>query len=286
MCFLTYFRLMLTRSIFTVILSALFSFSVTQAEDRKLNLTGNLMQGGLVFGQVGPDSKVQFEGRWVRVSPIGEFILGFGRDFPDHVDLNIYSADESKSVYKLKIEPREYNIQQINGLPDKKVTPDENSLERIRTEQQTITQARNRDDARQDYSSGFIWPVRGPITGVYGSQRILNGHPRQPHYGIDIAAPTGTPVKAPASGVVTYANEDMYFSGGTLVVDHGHNLSSSFLHLHKIVVKVGDAVEQGQVIALVGATGRVTGAHLDWRMNWHGQRIDPGLIMGALPQSK
>ncbi|MEJ2115346.1 MAG: M23 family metallopeptidase [Gammaproteobacteria bacterium] len=135
-----------------------------------------------------------------------------------------------------------------------------------------------------DFKAGFIWPVKGPITGVFGSQRILNGEPRQPHYGIDVASPAGTTVVSPAAGVVTYA-DDMYFSGGTLVLDHGHNLSSSFLHLKKILVQVGDRVEQGENIALVGSTGRVTGAHLDWRMNWHEQRIDPGLLMEELTLS-
>jgi murein DD-endopeptidase MepM/ murein hydrolase activator NlpD len=114
---------------------------------------------------------------------------------------------------------------------------------------------------------------------VYGSQRILNGEPRRPHFGIDIATPTGTPVKAPADGVVTMVHPDMFFSGGTLILDHGHRLSSSFLHLSKIVVKEGDEVRQGDIIAEVGATGRVTGAHLDWRMNWGKERVDPSLLV-------
>ena len=126
----------------------------------------------------------------------------------------------------------------------------------------------------------------GPISGVYGSQRVLNGQARRPHFGVDIAAPTGTPVQAPAAGMVTYVNDNMYYSGGTLVVDHGHHLSSSFLHLEEILVKVGDRVEQGQKIALVGSTGRVTGAHLDWRMNWHQQRLDPALFMDDLLEQR
>ena len=251
--------------------------------EQNLKLTGNLIQGGLVYGKVKSGSKVHINGHWVRVSPAGEFILGFGRNYPRSTDLTIYSADGSKSIYELKIEFREYEVQKIDGLPDKKVNPDTKALERVRRERESISRARSRDDARQDYVSGFIWPVRGPVSGVYGSQRILNGQARQPHYGIDIVAPTGTPVVAPASGVVTYVNTDMYFSGGTLVIDHGHHLSSSFLHLHKILVELGDSVDQGQEIALVGATGRVTGAHLDWRMNWHDQRLDPGLIMGEMP---
>ncbi len=267
---------------FSILIIFFLSLAIV-ANDKKLELSGNLIQGGLVYGETAPGSKVKFNQHWVRVSSNGTFILGFGRNFPEHADLIIYSAAGSKSVYKLKIKLREYKIQRIDGLPDDKVNPDEKALQRIRKEQAEIAKARDIDDARQDYLSGFIWPVQGPITGVYGSQRILNGQARQPHYGVDIAAPSGNPVAAPAAGIVTYVNPDMYFSGGTLVLDHGHNLSSSFLHLQKILVKVGDVVEQGQTIALVGATGRVTGAHLDWRMNWREQRLDPALIMGDTP---
>ena len=263
--------------------TALLFFLSAIADDSKFELTGNLVQGGLAFGQVTPGSKVKVNEQWIRVSTNGEFIIGFGRDHPKHANLAIHAHDGSNSIRRLNIKSREYSIQRIDKLPENKVSPDKKALKRIHKERQAITQARNRDDARQDYISGFIWPVHGPITGVYGSQRILNGQARQPHFGIDIAVPAGTPVAAPAAGVVSYVNNDMYFSGGTLVLDHGHYLSSSFLHLEKILVKVGDRLEQGQTIALVGATGRVTGAHLDWRMNWRTQRIDPGLLVGDMP---
>ncbi len=247
-----------------------------------LALTGNLIQGGLAFGQVSPDSKVWANGHAVRVSPTGEFILGFGRDYPPRATVIVRAQDESVRSYAFEIAGREYDTQRIDGLPNAQVNPGPQTLRRIRRESAEIAAARSLDEDRMDFKSGFIWPVRGRISGIYGSQRILNGQPRQPHYGIDIAAPTGTRVLAPAPGRVTYA-EDMYFSGGTLVVDHGQNLSSSFLHLHEILVKVGEYVEQGQAIALVGATGRVTGPHLDWRMNWHQQRLDPGLLMDGMP---
>lgn len=145
--------------------------------------------------------------------------------------------------------------------------------------------ARRTDDPRLDFMQSFIWPSIGPISGVYGSQRILNGQPRRPHFGVDVAAPTGTPVRAPAAGIITLAHPDMYFSGGTVILDHGHGVSSSFLHLSRIHVQVGQRVEQGELIAEIGATGRVTGPHLDWRMNWFGQRIDPALLVGAMPAS-
>ena len=267
-----------------VILSCFIACTLSAGEEL-FKLSGNFVQGGLVFGQVAPGSSVKINDHQVRVAVNGEFIIGFGRDYSETASLNIVSQDGSKHQHSLQIAKREYKIQHINGLPKAQVNPDEKTLVRIKQESKSIAQARSLDEERMNFKSGFIWPVKGPITGVFGSQRILNGEPRQPHYGIDVAAPTGTPVIAPAAGVVTYAS-DMYFSGGTLVLDHGHRLSSSFLHLDKILVRVGDRIEQGEKIALVGATGRVTGAHLDWRMNWHGQRIDPGLLMDESSESK
>ena len=254
------------------------------ASDKVLELSGDFIQGGLVTGKVNPGNKVKINDHIVRVSANGEFIIGFGRNYPAYALLTVIQLDGNEHQHTLQIAQREYQIQHINGLPKALVSPDEKTLARIQQERQSIAKARSIDAARMDFKTEFIWPAKGPITGVFGSQRILNGEPRQPHYGIDVAAPIGATVVAPAAGVVTYV-DDMYFSGGTLVLDHGHNLSSSFLHLEKIFVQVGDRVEQGEKIALVGATGRVTGAHLDWRMNWHEQRIDPGLLMDGLDLS-
>ncbi len=265
-----------------------FAYFITYsllAGEKTPELSGDFIQGGLVFGNITPGSKVKIDGHGVRVSVNGEFLIGFGRDYPANAILTITRQDGSEYQHALQIEQREYKIQRINGLPKAQVSPNEKTLERIKQENKKISVARSLDAGRMDFKAGFIWPTKGSITGVYGSQRILNGEPRQPHYGIDVAAPTGTPVIAPAAGVVTYAG-DMYFSGGTLVLDHGNRLSSSFLHLDMVLVQVGDRIKQGEKIALVGATGRVTGAHLDWRMNWHGQRIDPGLLMDDLNENK
>jgi len=267
---------LLLQSILFVLVS--LTASSLCAEDSFLQLQGDLIQGGLVFGKAAPGSTISINNHTVRVSATGEFVIGFGRDYPTSAVLTVTSEKGSEQKHVLKIAQREYKIQRIDGLPNAQVNPDEKALIRIKQESKAIKKSRSLDDDRIDFNAGFIWPTKGPITGVYGSQRILNGEPRQPHYGIDVAAPVGTAVVAPAAGVVSYA-EDMYFSGGTLVLDHGHNLSSSFLHLEKILVHVGERVAQGDIIALVGATGRVTGAHLDWRMNWHEQRIDPGLLM-------
>ena len=266
----------------SLLLSVLLLIAVSSlnAIDYVLNLNGDFTQGGLVFGQVAPGSKVIINDQAIRVSDSGDFVIGFGRDYPEQATIKVKFKDGSSRQQILNILQRKYKIQRIDGLPNEQVNPGQETMARIKQEQANIRKARDLDNDRLDFKQGFIWPVKGPITGVYGSQRILNGKPRQPHYGIDVAAPTGTAVVAPAPGIVTYA-ENMFFSGWTLVLDHGHNLSSSFLHLDKILTQVGEYVEQGETIALVGATGRVTGAHLDWRMNWYSQRIDPGLLMKA-----
>lgn len=248
-----------------------------------LDLKGHFIQGGLLFGEAAPGTRIAYQGRSLRVSPEGRFIIGLDRDAPLASVLEVHRSDGTRESHPLIIDARDYDIQRIDGLPPRKVAPDSEDLARIRAEAALVQNARKRDDPRTDFAEGFIWPVTGRITGVYGSQRVLNGKPRRPHYGVDIAAPTGTPVKAPADGVVSLVHPDMFFSGGTLILDHGYGLSSSFLHLHRIRVPEGQAVRQGAVIAEVGATGRVTGPHLDWRMNWFDQRVDPALLAGPLP---
>ncbi|VFM94914.1 MAG: Murein DD-endopeptidase MepM and murein hydrolase activator NlpD, contain LysM domain [Candidatus Kentron sp. G] len=245
----------------------------------ELELTGSFIQGGLVQGHTDPAARVVFKGREVRVSPDGLFLLGFNRDEPSTASLIITLPNGHQKTETLSIGQREYDIQRIDGLPPGKVSPSKQNLARIRAEAALVREARTRDEARTDFEEGFIRPVEGRISGVYGSQRILNGQARRPHFGIDIAAPAGTPVRAPASGIVTMVYPDMFFSGGTLILDHGHGLSSSFLHLQRILVARGDYIRRGDVIAHVGATGRVTGAHLDWRINLFKTRLDPALLV-------
>ena len=248
-----------------------------------LELTGPQQQGGLLAGQVEPGSTVSALGRQIPVDEAGRFLLGLGRDAPERVTVTVTRPGAPSSRHHLRIARRDYAVQRIDGLPEQQVTPDARTLERIREDAARVRAARATRLSERYFDSGWIWPVTGPITGVYGSQRILNGKPRQPHYGIDIARPTGTPVRAPADGVVTLAAADLFFSGGTLILDHGQGLSSSFLHLSEMLVEPGDHVTRGEVIARVGATGRVTGAHLDWRMNWFDQRIDPSLLVPPMP---
>lgn len=251
----------------------------------ELRFEGKFVQGGLVTGFTEPGARVTFDGRKVRVSDDGVFLIGFGRDAKAQSTLEIAFADGRNSERRIKVARRDYKIQRIDGLPPRKVTPKAEDLKRIREEYALVKAARRRDDPRTDFLRGFIWPAVGRISGVYGSQRILNGEPRRPHFGVDVAAPVGTPVVAPADGVVTLAHPDMFFSGGTIVIDHGHGLSSSFLHLSEVLVKEGKRVKQGELIARIGATGRVTGAHLDWRMNLFDARIDPQLLVGEMPEN-
>lgn len=247
-----------------------------------VQLTGEAMQGGLIFGQSKPGSEILLDGKPVMVSSDGRFVIGFDRDETGARELRVRDSD-GEQTRTLTVAPREYDIERVDGLPPRTVTPDPEALERIREEAAMVASARARRDTRTDYVDGFAWPAGGRISGVYGSQRILNGEPRRPHYGLDIAAPTGSPVYAPADGVVTLAHPDMYFSGGTLVLDHGQGLSSSFLHLSRILVEAGANVRQGDLIAEIGATGRASGPHLDWRMNWLDRRVDPQLLVEGAP---
>ncbi|MEM7563286.1 MAG: M23 family metallopeptidase [Pseudomonadota bacterium] len=248
-----------------------------------LSLQGPMIQGGLIKGLVPPGTEVFYADKAVRVSTEGDFLIGFHRDEPARQSLRLVYPDGKVETKQLEIKRRDYDVQRIDGLPPRKVTPNEKDLERIYAESRLIKQARKLDDDRTDYKTGFIWPTIGRISGVYGSQRILNGKARRPHFGIDIAAPKGTPVLAPADGVITLAHPDTYFNGGLIALDHGHGLSSWFSHLSVLLVKDGDRVKRGDKIAEVGSTGRSTGPHLDWRINLFERRLDPSLLVEPMP---
>jgi murein DD-endopeptidase MepM/ murein hydrolase activator NlpD len=252
------------------------------AEAGTLELEGTVTQGALIIGRTDPGTSVALDGEPVSVADDGVFLLGFGRDAAAKARLDLVFPDGSRSHRDLVVAQRKYRIQRVDGLPPKTVTPSEKDMVRIRKEIAEVKQARKRNDAREDFLAGFAWPLKGRISGVYGSQRILNGKPRRPHFGVDIAAPTGTIVRAPADGVVSLANNDMFFSGGTLIVDHGHGLSSTFMHLSAILVEEGQRVHQGDTIAKVGATGRASGPHLHWGMNLFETRLDPQLVVAPI----
>ena len=249
-------------------------------------ISGALTQGGTVFGKTEPGATVSLDGRPVRVAPDGRFVFGFGRDAPATAILEIRHPGGVVGRMPLEIAPRRYEAQRVDDLPQNLVTPDPEEEARLAREQAKVTQSRGLDLADPLFESGFIWPARGPISGVYGSQRILNGTPRAPHYGVDIAAPEGSSVVAPADGVVTLAEPDFLLTGGTLVIDHGHGLSSTFIHLSRIEVALGAKLRQGDVVGAVGATGRASGPHLHWGMNWFEVRLDPALVVGPMPETQ
>lgn len=264
---------------FSVILGLLTV--VAQAEI--LRWQGSFQQGTLLLGQIPVGYQARYNKQRLQVTPEGQFLLGLGRQSDTHLEVVLTSPEGLQTAEQFTVRERQYAIQRIEGVPQKTVTPRDEDVARIRRDASLVKQARKDLTESLDFLDGFQRPIQGPVTGVYGSQRFYNGVPKSPHYGVDYAAPTGTLVMAPASGMVRLAHRDLFYSGGTLIVDHGHGLSSTFLHLSDILVEQGVRVERGKPIARVGATGRATGPHLDWRMNWRQVRIDPVLVLQALP---
>jgi len=239
----------------------------------------SVSQGAMVIGKVPPGSTVRFDGRTLRTTGYGTVVFGVGRDAQGPLVLSVAPPGQAGATVNIAVTPRDWPTERVNGVPPKTVNPPPAIAERIKREQAQVTAARAQDRDLTDFTQAFIWPVQGRISGRFGNARVYNGQPGSGHSGMDIAVPTGTPVKAPAGGVVTFVGPDLYLTGGTLLLDHGFGISSNFLHLSRIDVKVGDRVQQGQVIAAVGATGRATGPHLHWGMNWFDTRIDPLLVL-------
>lgn len=246
-----------------------------------VSLTGEFIQGGLIIGQTRPGATVELNGRSVRVAPDGQFLFGFGRDAEAPAVLVIRDPEGGQEVRELTVAARSYEVQVIEGLPDAQVTPPSDAEPRIARDAAMVAAARARDTGKAWFRAGFIMPADGPLTGVYGSDRVLNGQPRQPHFGIDIAAAPGAPVRAAAAGQITLAERDLYYTGGTIIIDHGHGLSSTYSHLDQVLVAAGALVAQAAVIGTVGQTGRASGPHLDWRVNWFDVRLDPELVLSA-----
>lgn len=272
-----------TRRAGSLLALALFAASLprpaaAQADDRVV-FPASAPQGAMVLGKVPPGSRVEYAGRTLRATGYGTVVFGIGRDEAGPVTVTVVHPDGSRSEASITVSARDWPVQRVDGVPPKTVDPPPEIAERIRREQAQVTAARMRDDDRADFAQRFAWPLQGRVSGRFGNQRVYNGKPGSPHSGMDIAAPTGTPVKAPAAGVVTFAAPDLYLTGGTVLLDHGFGISSNFLHLSRIDVKVGDRIAQGQTIGAVGATGRATGPHLHWGMNWFDVRIDPLLVL-------
>lgn len=244
-----------------------------------VNLQGKFIQGGFVKGNIFPDKIIKFENKILLKDENGNFVFGFGRDYREDSYLEVKISKKKWLKKSFKIKKQNYNTQYINGLQKKMVSPPKSFYDRIKKENKSIELIRNLNTEVNFIFQEFMLPTKGIVSGVFGSQRILNGKPRRPHYGIDIAAPKGTPVIAPIDSIVRMAEKDLYFTGGTIILDHGHGVTSVYSHLSLININVGDKVIKGQKIAEVGSTGRSTGPHLDWRVNWFNQRLDPALLI-------
>lgn len=263
-------------------LLAAMLFLAAPAQAQEVRFENRLVQGALVIGTTAPGSRVAIDGRPVRVAPDGKFVLGFAREATG-ARLDVTAPEGTSRTFDLKVEARKFDIQRIDGLPEAQVTPDPAALARIEAENVKLVAARRRDTDQALFESGFRWPVTGAVSGVYGSQRILNGKPRAPHLGVDVARPTGTPVVAAADGIVSLAEGDLFFTGGTLMIDHGHGVSSIYAHLSRLDVAVGTRVKAGETVGAIGATGRVTGPHLHWGLTWFDVRLDPALVVPPMP---
>ncbi|MFW8589485.1 M23 family metallopeptidase [Glaciecola sp. 2405UD65-10] len=261
----------------------LFSASVMASQPM---LLGELTQGSLIRGKTSPGTELFLNGKNVLVSKNGEFAFGFGRDAALRQTLSWRGENDTDlQNMTLSLAKRQYNIDKIEGVEQKYVSPPEAVLARIRQDNKAVANARAYNTDALDFLADFILPAQGRISGVYGSQRIFNGQAKRPHYGLDVANKTGTPIIAPAGGTIRMAHKDLYYSGGTIILDHGFGVSSTFIHMSKLHVEEGQRVEQGELIGEIGATGRVTGPHLDWRINWFKERLDPALLVD-LPKAK
>ena len=243
-----------------------------------IEFEGKFIQGHYIIGTTNPSAKIIIDNKEVKVSKDGFFVFGIDRDRKFDLTITKIQNGIKEKVIK-KVLKRKYNIQRIDGLEESKVTPPESVYNRIKEENKKIGKARAINSDLTFFKKQFIMPVDGIISGVYGSQRILNGKPKWPHYGIDIAAKKGTMIKSSGSGIVTMAEDDLYYTGGTIIMDHGHGISTIYSHLENVMVSVGDKINQGDIIGTVGSTGRSTGPHLDFRVNWFQTRLDPMTII-------
>ena len=240
---------------------------------------GKFNQGSFIIGKTSPGSRIIIDEKRVKVTNQGFFAFGISKDRKNDIKITLFNENKKEVIIK-KVFKRKYLIQRIDGLPSKMVTPPKEVLNRIKNDNKKIVKARAVNSNLEFFTQNFVKPIDNSIiTGVYGSQRILNGKPRSPHYGVDFAGKEGTPIIAMADGIVTLAEKDLYFTGGTLIFDHGHGISTLYMHLKELKVKKGQKVKQGDIIGTLGKTGRATGPHLDIRLNWFDIKLDPMTIL-------
>ena len=244
-------------------------------------ISGYPVEGNLIVARTNPSNKIKINNEFLEIDESGIFVFGFHRDEENPIKLVIINNENEQFKTFIKPIKREYKIQRIDGLKKSMVTPPEDTISRIKSDRKKVNRARKVKLEMGDFIQGFDWPLKGLITGVYGSQRILNDIPKSPHFGIDISVPVGTSVKAPASGIITLT-EDLYYSGYTVILNHGLNINSTFLHLSEINVNVGERIGRGDLIGHSGDTGRSTGPHLDWRIDWNGKRLDAEMLAGPM----
>jgi len=266
------------------LLAGFLFLAVPALADARLELSGGMTQGGLAIGHAVPGAKASLDGMMLDVDGDGTFAMGFDRDHETDAKLRVVYPDGTVEERTLAIAKREWQIQRVEGVPQKYVSPPPEAMAAIARGTKLKTEARKTRAEGSWFTQSFIWPVTGTISGVFGSQRYYNGEPRRPHYGVDVAATTGTPIHAPAGGVVTLADADMYFEGGLVFLDHGQGVTTLIMHMSRLDVKTGDVVKQGDVIGAVGGTGRATGPHLHWGMYWRGAYLDPQLLAGPMPK--
>ncbi len=237
-----------------------------------------------MHGTVEPATRgFKFPGHRLVVSPEGEFLIAFFRNAPAKETVTITFPDGAVLEHTFEVEQRTYEDDRIDNLPDKFVNLDAKTKVALDRTNARIKKLRMQYTKVPHYKVGFVWPLQGKITSRYGQKRFLNGTDGGIHWGVDIAAPVGRPVKAPSKGKIVFAEAGVPLAGTTVIIDHGHGLTSTLIHLQTMAVKVGQEVEQGDVVATVGMTGRTNGPHLDWRMNFFEIRIDPELLVPPMP---
>lgn len=258
-------------------------FLVAGGPASALDLKGVFMQGGMVKGKAEPGLRLFLDGAEIFIGPAGDFVFGFGRDAAAAATLTILYPGGNEDFLPLAVAPQSYRVDRVDGLPPETVEIPAEEKARREREVGRVQEARAGRTTALDWTEGFALPAEGRISGVYGSQRILNGEPSTPHYGLDIAGPTGAPVQAPAGGRVVLVDSDFLLEGGIIIIDHGFQVFSTLMHLSKVLVKAGQEVRKGEVVGAIGATGRANGPHLDWRVNWGEVRLDPALLVGQIP---